>query len=144
MYTQEFIGVAINDAAALLDLTAAAVDGDARVFLSKVKVNRIAVCVTTAVVSTGAVVVAFKKRPTPGSTSGDSTIGSISIPAGTAVGKVYYKDISPAVLNAGDELVFQVTTAAAGGGAAGAGLPLFEGEFVGEMAANQSDMVASA
>lgn len=86
--------------------------------------------VTTAIVSTGAVVITLKKRVLPNSSSGEVVIGTLSIPAGAVAGAVYYRtfdeDLAANTFRPGDELVYEVTTASAGGGAAGAGIPLPE------------------
>ncbi|HUR99061.1 MAG TPA: hypothetical protein VMZ26_13425 [Pyrinomonadaceae bacterium] len=147
MYTDKVPAVVLKKAAnkgMLVDLTAAAVADASYVVLSRIKVSRLLFVVSTATVSSGNIVVAFKQYPTVGSSASAVTLGSLTIPTAIAAGKVYYKDISPAILNAGDELVCEVTTAAAGGGAAGAGFFAVECEFCPEYVSNQSDMVASA
>lgn len=144
MYTEKLFGVMPLGTPAAVDLTSAAVHSFSHIFLSQVKLKRIALCVTTATVSSGNIVVTFRKRPTPGSSSGQSTVGTITIPTGIAAGKVYYKDVSPVVFAPGDQLIAEVTTAAAGGGAAGAAAHGFEGEDDPEYAGNQTDMVESA
>lgn len=112
------------------------------------KVSRIEFLVTTAVVSTGAAIVSVFQRPTHGSTSAQVLLGTLSIPNGATVGQCYYKEISdaPAFLpvQAGQELVFGVTTATAGGGAAGAGICLAVLDESPEVALNQSNFVLSA
>ena len=143
-YTEKFAGHGLLGAPAAIDLTSAAVHSHSMIVGSKMFIDRIMLCVSTATVSTGNIVVAFKKRPTPGSAVGESTIGSLTIPTAIAAGKVYYKDISSANFEVGDQLVFEVTTAAAGGGAAGQAVPMFDGHEDPEVPANQSDMVASA
>lgn len=86
--------------------------------------------VTTAVVSSGPVVITVKKRPTSNSSSGEVSMGTITIPAGTAAGTLVYRkldeDLASRSLEPGQVCVYEVTTAAAGGGAAGAGIPLPE------------------
>lgn len=143
-YTDKKYGMFRKLASSLLDLTAAAVDGDAFVFLSKMKIVRLAVTVTTATVSNVTIVVTFKKYLKPGDSTNAVTIGTIKIPTAATVGQTYYKDVAGVDLHAGEELITEVTTAAGGGGAAGAGLPTFEAEYLPESPANQSNMVASA
>lgn len=138
-----FMKKAANKATSV-DLTSAAVADVSYVFGCQAKVKRIGFIVTTATVSTGSIVMAFKQYPVAGSSSNAVTIGSLTIPTGVAAGAVYYKDLSGTVMVPGDELVCQVTTAAAGGGAAGVGYYFFELERDPEYASNQSDMVASA
>lgn len=103
-------------------------------------IQRVAVAVSTAINSTGAVVVTVKNRPTVASASGESTITTISIPAGTAAGKVVYKDINEALIAPGGSLVFEVTTAAT---SAGAGLFGFVAAEDPEYKLNESSMIAS-
>lgn len=127
-----------------VDLTAAAVHGKTLLPQDKMLINRIQMHVTTATVSTGNIVVAFKKYLAPGVSAGAVTLGSITIPTAIAAGKVYYKDISSVGLEPGQEIVVEVTTAAAGGGAAGAAVFALVGEEDPEVPANMSNMVASA
>lgn len=143
MYSLELGGLRAG-AASGESLTSAAVISRFMVMVPKVTVDMIAFAIKTATVSTGNIVVAFKKRPTVGSATGESTIGSLTIPTGIAAGKVYYKNISPVSFEIGEELVVEVTTAAAGGGAAGDGFSLFKASYSAEQLANISDAVASA
>lgn len=120
--------------------------GDAAVIwdiLRPMTIVRIGALVSTAVVSTGGVVIPFDRRILTGSDTGrvDAGIGTITIPAGTAAGKVVYKDITPVDVNVGDQIVPEVTTAATSSGAA---RYFFEGRDRHETPANQSDMIASA
>lgn len=125
------------------DISAAAAVHGEHIVLKAVQIKRLMFVVTTAVVATTtAPVVAFKKRPTPGSTSGSSVIGTLTIPNGTAVGTVLYKDVSPVKLNAGDAICLEHTVQAVGS-AAGGGLYGFELIDHPEQPANQSDMLAS-
>lgn len=110
----------------------------------QVVLEQISFGVETAVVSSGAVIVSVKSYPVMGNAAGAVVLGTIQIPAGAAQGGVYYKNISPAVLAPGAELVFEVTTAAAGGGAAGAGVCMFSGYDQPEQPANIAAMIASA
>jgi hypothetical protein len=73
--------------------------------------------VSTAVLAgTAAPVVKVKRRPTPGSDTGAVDIAQMTIPSGTAVGKVVVKRVAPVQLNVGDSLCFQHVTAATDGG----------------------------
>lgn len=126
------------------DLSATGVHGEYLV-MRKVNVDRLYALITTAVVSTGAVVIAFKARSAPGVTAGQVTIASVSVPAGSAVGKVVYKDgFDPYEMNPGQALAIEVTTAAAGGGAAGGAVYGFEFQDSPEQPANITSMVESA
>lgn len=89
-------------------------------------VRRIAFEVNTATVSTGGIVITVYKRPTPGSATGQSVLGTLTIPTAVVDGTVYYKDIQGVLFSPGQELAFDVTTAAAGGGAAGDGYAILE------------------
>jgi len=108
--------------------------------LSPITVVRIGYLVTVAVTVT-APVVDFDRRILPGSDTGrvDKGVGSIISPAVAlqVIGAVVYKEVV-ADLNAGDEVSFQVTTAATAGNA----LPFMEYINRHEAAANQADMVA--
>lgn len=124
-------------------LTATGVHGE-HIALGHVALDRLLLCVTTSVVSTGAVVVQFKKRSAPGVSAGEVVLGSLSIPAGTAAGKVLYKNINEAELQVGEALAIEVTTAAAGGGAAGGCIYGFELQDSPEDPRNEPNMIASA
>lgn len=143
MYLSKFNSMALAGTAE--DLTGAAVRATYNCSRAVI-VRKIMFNVKTAVVSTGSVVVTVKKYILPGNSAGASTLGTITIPAGTAAGVVVYKQLSDsaAKLAVGDQLVFEVTTAAAGGGAAGDGYSMFELDDVPEVSANNSKMLASA
>lgn len=145
-YSEELLGAAnyAHVAADLDDLTGAAVHTTSVGIVAQVKVVRLKAMVTTAVVSSGAVVITYKKYPTYGSSASAVTLGTISIPAATAAGKVLYKNITPVVCTPGEQIVYEITTAAAGGGAAGNAYYAVEFELDPEQPANQSDMIASA
>lgn len=145
MYVNEQIspGLQFHVAADLDDLSATGVHTSSWGITTQVLVAELRAMITTAVVSTGGVVVAFKRYPTYGSSAGAVTLGTLTIPAGTAAGKVVYKRINPSNLIPGDQLVAEVTTAAAGGGAAGGALYSFSAEEDPEYPPNQSDMIAS-
>lgn len=116
-----------------------------RVF-TQIRVTRIMASVTTAIVNgLVAAIVTVYRRPTPGSTSGQVAIGTLTFPTGTALGKVLYKDIVETNLFPGEELAFNVSTAGTdSGSAAGAFVGSFEANDDPDTPANQSNMVASA
>ncbi len=127
------------------DLTAAAI---AQRYIATMKciVKRVAIVLQTASVSNVSIVVTPRMRPTPNSSASQTSGSTITVPTAIAAGVVYYKDLAaPLVMLPGYELAFEVTTAAGGGGAAGAGwcFPC-EVEESPEVAANLSNHVASA
>ena len=100
---------------------------------------------TTVAADTTAPVVELNRRPTPGSATGEVQIGQLTIPDGTAAGKVLYKEVDPVTLEVGDELSLEhVTQAADGSSAAGAGYYAFELIDAPEEFLNEDDAVASA
>lgn len=131
-------------AQAEIDLTSAAVQSFSTVLTMNGRVFRLQAKVTTATVSTGSIVLTIRRRPTFGSSSGQTTLGTLTIPTAIAVNKIYYKDITPVNCNSGDQVVVEVTTAAAGGGAAGKALFDFLMDYDPETAPNDSNFVASA
>ena len=86
--------------------------------------------------------VVFKKHPTPLSSSGSSTLCTLTIPDGTAVGKTVYKDISEVVMAVGDSI--EVSWTVGTGTPTGQGLASFVCHEDPETSANNSDMIASA
>lgn len=86
--------------------------------------------------------VVFKKRPTPLSSSGQTTLCTLTIPDATAIGKTVYKAITPANMSVGDSI--QITWTVGTGTPTGIGLQSFICEDDPETEANNSDMIASA
>lgn len=142
MYTSGISG--FRTAASAGSLTAAAVLADDFIAQEKMEVKQIAFVISTATVSSGNIVITVKKRITVDSATGEVTIGTLSIPTAVAAGAVYYKDVTPVKVDQGEQVVFEVTTAAAGGGAAGAGYALLQADQSPEEPADNADMVASA
>jgi hypothetical protein len=105
-----------------------------------VDVIAVAITITTAITVTDAIA-AVKYRPTPGSASGEVVLGTITLPvSGSAIGKQYYKRLTPYKALPGGELVLDVTQAAtAGAGIAG----LLTNENT-DHPSNVTNMVASA
>lgn len=94
---------------------------------------------------TTAPVVRFLRRPTYGSTTGQVVLGTITIPSGTAAGKVMYKLITPTTLFPGETLTFEHTVQAADPGTPTcSGYYGFEVELDPEVPANQPNLVLSA
>lgn len=121
------------------DLSATGVLGVTYIITRGCEVARLQVLVVVAPTVT-APVITFRKRPTVASSVGQSSLGTITIPVGTAIGTVVYKDISPVNMQPGDEIAPDVTTAAT----AGTGIPAFVLNERTDTAANQSHMLASA
>jgi len=111
----------------------------------RVHIKRIMFIVTVLVAADAtAPVVRFSRRPTPGSDTDVAVIGTLTIPDGTAVGKVLYKEVD-VVLNAGEALKLENTVQGVDGSSvAGDGFYMFELDDCPEEAAENSDMVASA
>lgn len=86
--------------------------------------------------------VVFKKRPTPLSSSGQTTLCTLTIPDATAIGKTVYKLITPANMAVGDSI--EVSWTVGTGTPTGIGLQSFICEDDPEVEANNSDMIASA
>lgn len=143
MYSLELGGLRAG-ASSGESLTSAAVISRFMVMVPKVSIDMIAFAIKTATVSSGNIVILFKKRITVGSDTGAVNLGTLTIPTAIAAGKVYYKNIDPVDFELGEELVVEVTTAAAGGGAAGDGFALFKASYSAEQLANVSDAVLSA
>jgi len=109
-----------------------------------IELSRIAVLVTTATVSSGNIVVTVYQRPTYGSTSGQVTIGTLTIPTATTAGSIYYKPVESVRLLPGQQLAFNCSTAAAGGSNAGAVISMFKAFMTTEDPRNVAAMTLSA
>lgn len=108
-------------------------------------ITRIYFTVTTAIVATStAPEVAIKKYVKIGDSSGAVTVGTITIPNGTAAGTVMYKDVTPVEFAPGNSIVAEHTVQCVGGSVAGAGWYSFEIQDSPETPANTSAMLASA
>lgn len=100
---------------------------------------RLCVLVTTAVTGTAAVL-ALDRRVTYGSDTGRVEIGRITLPVGTAIGKVVWKELEPMDLDMGDQMVWELITASTAGGG------VLSVEYIprAEMPSNQPDAIKSA
>lgn len=143
MYLNKFVSLAPS-AVGELDLST----GTVLVYFvapARMKVKQLQAMVSTAIVSTGAVALSFYRRPTHGSTSGEVLLGTLTVPAATAVGKTIYKNVVlddvTVSLNAGEELVVKLATAATTSGKA---ICNFVADEDPEVDLNQSNLVASA
>ncbi len=94
----------------------------------------------TVAVTTTATVLTFKARPTPGSATGEITIGTLTIPTSAAVGRTVYKKGLDVMVPAGHEISIQTD----GAGDAGTVAAGFEADPSWEAPVNNSLMLASA
>lgn len=93
--------------------------------------------------TTTAPTVIFTKRPTPNSATDESVVATLTIPNGTAVGKVVYKELTtPINFQVGD--VMEVSHTVGTGDPAGQGIAAFVCAHDPEVPANNSDMSASS
>ena len=109
-------------------------------------IKRISMFIKTAVTAGNtAPIVSVYSRPTTASSAGQVTIGTLTIPNGTAAGKVVYKELNSVRVHAGYDLCLAVTTKAGDSGtAAGDGFIGFMYEMDPEVPADQTKMIASA
>lgn len=87
-------------------------------------------------------VVTFKKHPTPLSATGATTLGALTVPDATAVGKVVYKNLTPVSFTPGDSVEISWTVGT--GTPTGIGRWFLIAEEDPEHPSNVSDMIASA
>jgi hypothetical protein len=119
-----------------VSLASAADVGWIPVVPERLDIAEVGVLVTTAPTVTAPVLTLFR-RPTPGSGTGEVSLGTITLPVATAIGKRVKKGFN-ARLNPGDQLRIAVTTAAT----AGAGL-IYVKAYPGGSAALEADDVVS-
>lgn len=105
------------------------------------RISNIYFKVTTAMSSSGAAVLHIYARPTFGSSSGQISVGTLTIPAAAVADQVYYKDITPVNCLAGYQIVLNVDTAST---SAGAGIWGMQTDLDPETEVNQTVMIASA
>lgn len=86
--------------------------------------------------------VLFKKRPTPLSATNESTVGVLTVPDATAIGKTVYKPVTPVAFAIGDSMELSHTVGT--GTPTGQGYYSFICEEDPEVAGNNSDMILSA
>lgn len=98
-------------------------------------VSRLFVKVTTTLSSGANTVVSFYARPTYGSSSGQVTLGAVSIPTATAANVLVYKNITPVSVPANYQVVANVSTIAT---SSGAGLSGFLAQYGPEVPGNMS------
>lgn len=90
-------------------------------------------------------VVTYRLRPTFGSATGQTSLGTITVPTAQAIGTVLYKDIQNVTVPAGYTIAFDLTTAGtSAGSAAGTALCFVDLQPTSEDEKNETNMVKSA
>lgn len=84
--------------------------------MTKQRIRGISATITV-VTATEIITLTFKYRPTPGSATNEVTIGTLTLPIGAAVGKVYWKKGLNYLVEPGGEVVVQSAGASATGSA---------------------------
>lgn len=127
-----------------MDVGAASADHGEMVCVRSCVVKRLGFVVVGEAISgtTTAPTVVFTKRPTPLSATGESAVGTLTLPSGTAIGAVVYKDITPVGLSVGDGLEIAHTVGV--GTPTGTGFWFVDVDEDPEVPANNSEMIASA
>lgn len=140
------IPLATTDAGVMqeVDIGASSADHGEIVCTRPCQIKRLGFVLTGEAASgtTTAPTVIFTKRPTPLSATSEAVVGTLTIPSGTAIGKVVYKDVTPVSMTPGDSLEISHTVGV--GTPTGQGHWFIEVEDDPEYAANVSDMVESA
>lgn len=151
MYSEELISFAVvpSSNASLTALSLVGSTGDYAkwyVMAPTIEISRLLLIVsTTTLTGTAAPVVTFYARPTFGSTSGQITLGTITVPSASVAGAIIYKNIESVKIPAGYTIVANLSTAGTdGGSAAGAGFVGFNAFMASEDPRNVAVMVASA
>jgi hypothetical protein len=91
--------------------------------------------------TTTAPTVVFAKRVTPGTDTGGSAVGTLTIPSGTAIGRVVLKDITPVNFQVGDVMLISWTIGV--GTPTGEGIPSWICQDDPEISGNNSDIIVS-
>lgn len=134
------------DAAApaiVIDIGGSSADAGELSCIKPCRIKRVMFAVTDEAVvgTTTAPTVVFTKRPTPNSATGESVVATLTIPNGTAVGKVLYKDVDVG-FEVGDALEISHTVGV--GDPAGQGIASCVCEDSPETPENMADMIESA
>src|SRR3990172_10058494 len=125
------------------DTTAGVADKGVYTVLMPMVVRRIGFVVSTTIVNpTIAAVKSVDYRPNFGSETDRAEIDTLTLPTGTAAGKIVYVDVNYRVLP-GPQLVAEHKTAGTGAGAAGAGRIVVVADYSNETAANCAQVLAS-
>lgn len=114
MYTEKqplsLVGARVED-----DLSAEDVAAYSQAVMSGATINEFHVLVST--VTVGDASIQLKRRPTYGSASGEVVLATVVVPGGTAAGKMLVKRFKGVDVEPGDEIVYEVISAATSGGA---------------------------
>lgn len=105
------------------------------------RITRVGLYQTVVNNSTGATVVQVIQSTVLNSVTSQTVLGTLTVPATQAIDKIVYKEITPANLNIGDQILLNVTTASTTSGSA---FLIVEVDRDPEVALNQSKMIASA
>lgn len=128
---------------ATIDIGAASATHGEYICVRSCTVKELLFAVTLEAVSgtTAPPTVVFVKRPTPFSATSEAAIGTLTIPSGTAVGKVVYKLVTPVNLAVGESIQIKWTIGT--GTPTGMGNADLMAELKPEIEGNNADMIAS-
>lgn len=126
-----------------MDIGASSADHGEMICVKPCVVKRIGfICVGEAAGgSSVAPTVVFTKRPTPLSATGESAVGTVTVPDATAIGAAIYKDVN-ASFEVGDSIEIAHTVGT--GTPTGKGFWFLEAYDKAEVAGNNSELTASA
>jgi hypothetical protein len=140
MYDHQQIDEQIVQAQAI-GTAADPISGARRAVGSQPVVVRALWATVTTVVATSTIVLTYKYRPTPGSATGEVTLGTVSVPTSAIAGKQVYKEITPYQCNPGGEIVVQT---GGNGGSTGNATLGYRCTPKWESPTNNANMIASA
>lgn len=145
-YLVPIIPLATTDSGVLqeVDIGAASADHGEMLCVRRCQVARTQFTLTSEAAggSATAPTVIFTRRPTPFSATGEVVVNTLTIPDGTAVGKMVFKDFDPVTLEVGDTLEISHTVGITG--PTGQGVWSVKIIPMPEDARNESDMIESA
>lgn len=128
---------------ATIDIGASSADHGEYVCTRPCYVNRLQSLVTIEAVSgtVSAPQVIYTKRTAYGVSSGETVIGTLTLPSGTAIGKTVYKDITPVVFEVGQ--IIEISHVVGSGTPTGMVNADVIAEFDPEVAENNANMIES-
>ena len=142
MYTHGQRGIqTIADPATPLPTQTPAVKTAAQAYVLFRPVEIVGICATiTTAVTVTAAILQLLYRPTPGSATGQTIIGTLTLPVtGSAIGQQVYKKVTPFEANPGGQLIWELTQAST----AGAVIPGVMINETTELPGNLTNMIAS-